>query len=123
MSDGLKTIRYRGCPGRIDAVTDSMVKRLLPVLMFCVIGASPSAENWPQWRGPALNGVSGEKNLPIRWSATENVTWKLALPAWSGSTPVVWADYVFLNMSDGRDLSLWAVDRNRGTALWKRPLG
>ena len=32
------------------------------------------AENWPQWRGPRLNGVSGEKNLPFRWSADENVS-------------------------------------------------
>ena len=39
------------------------------------------AENWPQWRGPSLNGLSGEKNLPVRWSKTENIAWKLALPA------------------------------------------
>jgi len=36
------------------------------------------AENWPQWRRPTLNGVSGERNLPVRWSTTENVAWKLA---------------------------------------------
>jgi outer membrane protein assembly factor BamB len=35
----------------------------------------------------------------------------------------VWGDHVFLNVSDGRTLSLWAVDRNRGAALWKQPLG
>ena len=29
--------------------------------------AAPTAENWPQWRGTALNGISGEKNLPVRW--------------------------------------------------------
>jgi len=38
------------------------------------------AENWPQWRGPNLNGVSNEKNLPVRWSPEENIKWKLALP-------------------------------------------
>ena len=43
------------------------------------------ADNWPQWRGPSLNGISSEKNLPTRWNTEENVTWKIALPSWSGS--------------------------------------
>jgi outer membrane protein assembly factor BamB len=93
------------------------------VLLWCAIVAAPSAENWPQWRGPSLNGLSEEKNLPLRWSAQESITWKLAMPAWSGSTPIVWNDHIFLNVADGRDMYLWAVDRNRGVALWKRLLG
>lgn len=88
-----------------------------------VLGATLDAENWPQWRGPSLNGVSGETGLPLRWSRTEHVAWKLDLPAWSGSTPAVWGDRVFLNVAEGRDLYLWAVDRARGTVLWKRMLG
>ena len=87
------------------------------------------AENWPQWRGPSLNGLSAEKNLPIRWSTTDNVAWKLPLPAWSGSTPIVWGDRVFLNVADdlkkrdGDNLHLWCVDRTTGAPLWKKPLG
>ncbi len=88
-----------------------------------VLGATLEAENWPQWRGPSLNGVSGETGLPLRWSRTEHVAWKLELPAWSGSTPAVWGDRIFLNVAEGRALSLWAVDRARGTVLWKRMLG
>ena len=96
---------------------------------LAVTASVPRAENWPQWRGPSLNGVSGEKNLPVRWSTTENVTWKLALPAWSGSTPIVWGDRIFLSVAEdlrmqtGDNLQLWCVDRVRGTVLWKRPLG
>ncbi|HEY3039468.1 MAG TPA: PQQ-binding-like beta-propeller repeat protein [Pyrinomonadaceae bacterium] len=81
------------------------------------------AENWPQWRGPNLNGVSGEKNLPWRWTAEENITWKLALPSWSGSTPIIWNDRIFLNVADGNDLYLWSVDRAKGDLVWKRLLG
>ena len=69
-----------------------------------------------------LNGTSSEKNLPIRWSTTENVTWKLVMPERSGSTPIVWGDYVFLNVGEGSNLSLWAVDRTSGAVRWKRPL-
>jgi outer membrane protein assembly factor BamB len=70
-----------------------------------------------------LNGISAEKNLPVRWSTTENITWKLAMPERSGATPIVWGDHVFLNVGEGSGLSLWAVDRASGAVRWKRPLG
>ncbi|MGH9147160.1 MAG: PQQ-binding-like beta-propeller repeat protein [Vicinamibacterales bacterium] len=85
--------------------------------------ATPRAENWPQWRGPSLNGLSSETNLPVRWSPTENIVWKLALPAWSGSTPIVWGDRIFLNVAEGSQLFLWSVDRAKGAVRWKQPLG
>lgn len=89
--------------------------------------AVASAENWPQWRGPMLNGISNEKNLPVKWSTEENVTWKLPMPDRSGSTPIIWDNIIFLNMADGTKntgtLSFWAVDRTKGTVLWKKPLG
>jgi outer membrane protein assembly factor BamB len=56
------------------------------------------ADNWPQWRGPTGNGLSNEKNLPLRWTNEENVAWKLGMPSWSGSTPVIWRDRIFLNV-------------------------
>ncbi len=80
------------------------------------------AENWPQWRGPSLNGVSSERNLPVRWSATENVAWKLAMPSKTGATPIIWGDKIFLNVSEGGDLFLWCVDKVKGEPLWKRPI-
>jgi outer membrane protein assembly factor BamB len=89
-----------------------------------LLGAAPlTAENWPQWRGPRLDGTSQEKNLPVKWTAQENVAWKLALPDRSGSTPIVWGDRVFLNVAEGDELQLWSVDRKDGTIRWKRPLG
>ncbi|MFQ5791317.1 MAG: PQQ-binding-like beta-propeller repeat protein [Acidobacteriota bacterium] len=90
----------------------------LPVLLLAV--AVLQAGNWPQWRGPSLDGVSAEKNLPVRWSNEENITWKLALPAWSGSTPVIWDDRIFLNVADGTNIHLWCVHRNQGKVLWTR---
>ena len=82
-----------------------------------------SAENWPQWRGPNLNGVSNEKNLPVSWTTEENIAWKLSMPGLSGSTPIIWRDRIFLNVAEGDDLFLWCVDRTKGALLWKRPLG
>jgi outer membrane protein assembly factor BamB len=91
--------------------------------MIVTMTAAPRAENWPQWRGPQLNGISGERGLPVKWSRTENIAWKLPMPAFSGSTPIIWGERIFLNTADGDELQLWAVDRNKGEILWKRPLG
>ena len=95
---------------------------VIAALLLLAVG-QPAAEHWPQWRGPLLNGISAEKNLPVKWSATDNVAWKLAMPAWSGSTPIIWGDHLFLNVSDGKEMSLWAIDRANGAVRWKRPLG
>ncbi len=91
-----------------------------------IAGSTLSAENWPHWRGPQANGHSGEKGLPVKWSPTENVAWKLALPSRSGATPIIWGDRIFLNvaLADGEgDLEFWVVDRAKGDVVWKRPMG
>jgi outer membrane protein assembly factor BamB len=95
----------------------------LALVIAVMTVAIPRAENWPQWRGPLLNGTSPDTNLPLKWSKTENVTWRLPLPAWSGSTPVIWKDRVFINVAERGDLFLWCVDRDKGTAIWKARLG
>lgn len=82
------------------------------------------ADNWPQWRGPELTGVSRETGLPLKWSATENISWKLPMPMWSGSTPIIWGELIFLNVAeDENNLAFWCVDRNQGRLLWKRSMG
>jgi outer membrane protein assembly factor BamB len=101
------------------------VRRVLISSFAAVVTCSAIlSANWPSWRGPAANGVSPETNLPVHWSPTENVAWKLALPQWSGATPIIWGDTIFLNVAeaDGHNLSLWAVRRTTGEVLWKRHL-
>ena len=69
------------------------------VRMVCVLALVPlsvDADNWPQWRGPQQNGVSAAKNLPASWSLEKNIIWKTELPSWSGSTPIIWEDRIFL---------------------------
>ena len=103
-----------------------MQRSLLPVALGFVVTVTLHADNWPQWRGPELNGVSREKGLPVKWSPAENIAWKLPMPSRSGATPIIWNDRIFLNVAlhDGEgELELWCVDRNKGEILWKRPLG
>ncbi|HSD46013.1 MAG TPA: PQQ-binding-like beta-propeller repeat protein [Pyrinomonadaceae bacterium] len=101
-----------------------MRKRILGIVAVLMLSLSVArAENWPQWRGPNLNGLSNEKNLPVKWTTEENVVWKIQMPGFSGSTPIIWRDRIFLNVADGDNLFLWCVDKAKGTVLWKQPLG
>ena len=59
-------------------------------------GAPAGGANWPQFRGSAGQGIAANENLPEHWSATENVAWKTEIPGHGWSSPIVWADRIFL---------------------------
>jgi len=95
---------------------------LLIAALVTTFATGLAADNWPTWRGPTRDGVSAETALPVRWSPDEHIAWKLQMPAWSGSTPIIWGERIFLNVADGQDLWLWSLDRAQGDVLWKRHL-
>ena len=85
------------------------------------IAAVPPA---PQGRG---GGQEGRPLTPLACAniETKNVAWKLPLPAYSGSTPIIWGNTIFLNVATGAntgELELWAVDRTNQSVAWKRRL-
>ena len=88
-------------------------------LALLALTASALADNWPAWRGPTGDGVSAETNLPLTWSATENVRWKIDLPEPGNSTPIVWGERVFLTQSQKERRTLMCVDRKDGTLRWQ----
>jgi outer membrane protein assembly factor BamB len=80
------------------------------------------AEEWPGWRGPRGDGTSRETRIPLRWSKTENVRWKTAIPGKGHSSPVVWGDRVFLTtcLENEKQRVLLCIDRRDGKILWQR---
>src|SRR5688572_17873584 len=96
----------------------------LPFTALLLLLAVPSSSaDWPQWRGPGLNGASAETGLPVRWSATDNVAWSLDLPGHSAATPIVFGDKVFVTVPEAGVVHLWCVDRASGKVRWKAPMG
>ena len=97
-----------------------MVKRLVWIGLALAAGSVPAlAENWPMWRGPDGNGTTVEKDLPMEWSDTENVSWKVPLPDPGNSTPVVWGGRIFVTQSVETMRWLMCFDRKDGALLWK----
>jgi outer membrane protein assembly factor BamB len=79
------------------------------------------AEDWPQWRGPALNGSSLETHLPTEWSKTNGVAWATPLPGKSGATPIVWKDSIFVPSPDAdKNLRLYCIDAKTGAVRWNK---
>jgi len=98
-------------------------------ILFCaccfIAFATASAqepENWTRFRGPNGQGISKATSLPLNWSATENITWKTAIPGEGWSSPIVWNDHIFLTTAteEGKNCYVIAVDRKTGNVLWNK---
>jgi len=98
-----------------------LMKAILAGLCLAA-GATLEAANWPQFRGPTGQGISTDKNLPLNWSATENIAWKTELPGESWSSPIVWGDRVFVTTAteNGASCRVLALDRKSGKILWDK---
>jgi outer membrane protein assembly factor BamB len=68
---------------------------LIFVILVCPMGMVVG-DNWPQFRGPSGSAMSAEKDLPVAWSASKNVAWKVKIPGYGWSSPIVWGDKVFV---------------------------
>jgi outer membrane protein assembly factor BamB len=77
--------------------------------------------DWPRFRGPNGQGISHTENIPIKWSE-QDYEWKIELPGAGHSSPVVWADRVFVTCAETRQAKgfLLCVSASSGTVLWQR---
>jgi outer membrane protein assembly factor BamB len=99
-----------------------MKRAAIVTLLLVTCTSFAVAENWPSWRGPQRNGVSGEKGVPTTWSKTDNVAWRVALPGQGGATPIGWGDKIFVTSAAGSDLVLMCVGTD-GKVHWKQVVG
>ncbi len=93
-----------------------------------------SAADWPQFRGPTVSGVSGEKGLPTTWSAKDGIAWKTEMPGPGTSSPVFIGDRIFITCYTGYNVPgqpkgdqsalrrhLLSLDRKTGKIQWDKP--
>jgi len=74
----------------------SIIRVMRVFSLALAVAAFAADAPWPQFRGPGSNGVAEERGLPERWSETENVVWKTAVPGAGWSSPVVAGGRIFL---------------------------
>lgn len=81
-----------------------------------------TANDWADWRGPARDGISTEKNLPEKWSLSgDNLLWKA--PYGGRSSPIVMGDRVYVQNSAGKGADMqervMCFNADTGKLLWE----
>ena len=98
-------------------------------LIFAVLSVFGSAKEWTKFRGPSGDGHVTVKSIPLKWSETENIKWKVSVPGKGWSSPVISADKIYLTsaVAEGdnqdaadvhRELRVICFSANNGKKLW-----
>jgi outer membrane protein assembly factor BamB len=76
--------------------------------------------NWTYYRGSNLDAVSSNRNLPLKWSETENVIWKTPIHGKGASSPVVFGNQIWITSADSSGKKLYAIcsDFNTGKIIY-----
>ena len=99
------------------------MKSVLSVVLVALAVLSAPAGDWTQFRGPGGTGVSPETNLPVKWSKTEGLRYKIALPGRGLSNPVIAGGRVYVTACSGyreTRLHVLCFDEATGKKLWER---
>jgi outer membrane protein assembly factor BamB len=117
--------------------------RLCPTVFIAAIlaaGYTRAEQDWPQFRGPHGDGTSAARHVPLTWSESNNIAWKVAVLGRGRSSPVVMEDRVWLttaleqgvirtniksdDMQTAEHVTLQAVclDAKQGKELWRTTL-
>ena len=87
------------------------------------------ANDWPRFRGPTEDGHAKVKSIPLKWSATANVKWKVPVPGKGWSSPVLSDGRVYLTTAYAqgdnqdaagvkRELRVLCFDAENGKTVW-----
>jgi outer membrane protein assembly factor BamB len=87
--------------------------------LACAILLPTLADDWPQWRGPQRNGISGEKDWAFQWPDDGPRT------AWKANVGLGYSGFVVadgraftVGHADGKD-TVFCFDADSGKQVWK----
>jgi outer membrane protein assembly factor BamB len=103
-----------------------IIIHLLSTLLFLTFCP---ANDWPRFRGPTEDGHAKVKSLPLNWSATKNVKWKVPVPGKGWSSPVLSDGKIYLTtaFAEGdnqdaaavkRELRVLCFEAENGKTVW-----
>lgn len=83
-----------------------------------------AAPDWPEFRGPTEQGLATATNVPLHWSASSNVVWRVPVPGQGWSSPVLVGGRVYLttavaaNGSEETSLRVVCLAAADGKTVW-----
>ena len=98
-----------------------MIRNFFSLLLLALTPPAAAQESdWRLWRGPHGNNTTPvAARPPLRWSETENVRWKAAIPGRGVSSPIVVGDQVIVTTATEDGQFVLSYARADGSILWK----
>ena len=93
-------------------------------ILFLCCAPIVAQDAWPRFRGPHGDGHVPPQPVPLTWTDTEHVRWKVAIPGGGWSSPVIVQGKVVLTsavpVNDSRDHSLRVIclAAKTGATIW-----
>jgi outer membrane protein assembly factor BamB len=101
----------------MDKLNKQFATGLLLALFACALLCN--AQDWPQWRGPARDGVVTNFAAPTKWPEKLKLVWKT--PVGSGySSPVVSKDKAWVHSRSNNEEVVSCLDLKTGKLLWSK---
>ena len=86
-------------------------------LSLLLISSGLLSAEWRTWRGPGNDGLSESTKLPETWGESENLVWKVELPAAGSSTPIVVGERIFLTFEEDGQVKATCIS-DKGKTTW-----
>jgi outer membrane protein assembly factor BamB len=96
-----------------------MVSKALFMGGLLAAAGAALAQDWPQWRGPARDGLAAKGAARASWPAALRPVWKVAVGEGHAS-PVVAGGRVYVFARRGEDEVLESLELGSGKSLWKQ---
>jgi len=96
-----------------------LIRTVLAAFLTLTLSVTPSevSAEWRQFRGPGSAGKSEDAGLPLKWSPTKNVAWRVELGGYGSSSPIIVGDRVFVTSYGGYGLDAERPGKQADLAL------
>lgn len=96
------------------------------MLQIAILFCMGFVGEWSQFRGNNSDAHAVNVQVPMEWSDSKNVDWKIKIPGLGWSSPVLVDDQIFVTtaVAQGEGLSLRAIsiDAKTGATLWDQEI-
>lgn len=100
----------------------SLLKRFPAyIVLLIVLPLASQGQEWTRFRGPNGQGIGNAATIPAKWTESD-YNWKVKLLGGGHSSPVIWADKVFITSGD-QDAGLGillALRVSDGQVTWRK---
>jgi len=93
---------------------------IIALCLFTFSCLSPvSTEHWSQFLGPTGESHSASQKLPVKWSETENIKWKVPIHGRGWSSPVELEGRIWMGTAtpDGHEMFAVCIDAETGKTI------